>query len=217
MTIFSYFGVVPELDLVDEVKLCLHFLKVWRSAGFDPFILTEHDARKHPLFEKLHEAVSKFPTTNPKSYEESCYMRWLAMAQVGGGILCDLDVAPIKSGKWLQTLVTKQLHSGRLGVLQKKNVCPSLVIGTAENYEDQAWLFANYRPPADLKHTSDMIRLESRVMENPDAVDLYDLVRCYGETTPETCAIHFNNGSAGPAGLTPRWKHLPEILEKLRT
>ncbi len=55
------------------------------SVGWYPQILAERDARKHPQFDKYKSRFEKFPTVNPQHYEIACYLRWLALSQVGGG------------------------------------------------------------------------------------------------------------------------------------
>ncbi len=53
--------------------------------GWKPQILAERDARGHPQFEKYFNHFKALPSVNPNDYEVSCYIRWLALQQAGGG------------------------------------------------------------------------------------------------------------------------------------
>lgn len=68
--------------------------RAWKAQGWEPIILTPKDAKAHPRYEELHAKFAAFPTINPKEYEVACFDRWIAMAQVGGGICVDYDVLP---------------------------------------------------------------------------------------------------------------------------
>jgi hypothetical protein len=64
----------------------------WKSRHWDPVVLTEADVRKHPRFDFFHEHFRYKPTEYGERYTVACWLRWLAMAQVGGGMLVDYDV-----------------------------------------------------------------------------------------------------------------------------
>ena len=64
----------------------------WRKRGWTPHVLTETDAARHPKYPRYRTHCEAFPTVNPKEYEMACWMRWLAFAQVGGGLMTDFDV-----------------------------------------------------------------------------------------------------------------------------
>ena len=64
----------------------------WELAGFDTRILTLDDAKAHPYFETMKEAVEKaFPID---TYNQFCFYRYLAMATVGG-FQSDFDTFPM--------------------------------------------------------------------------------------------------------------------------
>jgi len=64
----------------------------WEMAGFEAQILTMEDARKHPYYDKMREAVEKVFKTDP--YNQYCFYRYLAMAVTGGGWHVDYDTIP---------------------------------------------------------------------------------------------------------------------------
>ena len=57
----------------------------YRKAGWKVGVLTSADAKRHPLYNELIGKFNAFPTVNPKQYEVACFVRWLAVAAVGGG------------------------------------------------------------------------------------------------------------------------------------
>lgn len=220
MKLYTYYSNVPGISPFDSTKLINLWMEHWKAVGFEPFVLTEFHARKHPYFQVFNEAVFKLPTVNPALYEAACYHRWLSMAQIGGGILMDYDVFPIDVTKIHNSL--QKYRDEPLTVFQNRNCCPSMVNGTAEAYLDQCHRFANYKLTGkELEqgrpHTSDMLILEQRALNEPDSFALTNLVRCWGEQDNETGAIHFNNGSMTPKGLTPRWQCIPSLIDEARS
>jgi hypothetical protein len=92
MIVYSYFNPVPEMDVDNEHKLIVLWQQSWRRFGFDPVVLTHLHAEAHPQWKEYDELVSSFPSVNPRAYELACWHRWLAFANVGGGLIVDYDV-----------------------------------------------------------------------------------------------------------------------------
>jgi len=76
-----------------------HLLQLWKEywtlAGWEPRILTLEDAQRHPDFQKVDKALD-LEALALGYKDKMCYMRWLAMAAVGGGFLSDYDIFPIR-------------------------------------------------------------------------------------------------------------------------
>jgi len=67
----------------------------WSLAGWNPRVLGLEDAEKFPGFENMYEAVTAIhPKMSGDRYEIMCYLRYFAMAAVGGGYMSDYDVIP---------------------------------------------------------------------------------------------------------------------------
>ena len=66
--------------------------KTWAAHGWEPTVLWQNDAEAHPRYDEIFEAVHKLPTVNSRQYEDACYLRWVALLQVGGGLMVDYDV-----------------------------------------------------------------------------------------------------------------------------
>ena len=102
--------------------------KCWKEAGFDPFVLNETHAQAHPQYPSLKERLMAMPTVNPKHYEMSCFLRHLAMAQIGGGYMVDYDVIPVVA------LLPTLPQPGNYTVHGDGGFVPSFVSGKASEY-----------------------------------------------------------------------------------
>lgn len=58
-------------------------------------------APKHPRFAEFVALYYMLPTANPKHYEVSCYLRYLALASMGGGWMVDYAAPPLRP-LWLE-------------------------------------------------------------------------------------------------------------------
>lgn len=205
MKIHSYWANVPELKSDDEFRLTLLWRARWEAAGFEPVILNEFIARKHPLFAALDAEVSKRPTTNPKAYEAACHHRWLALAQVGGGWMSDLDVLP--NGKATFDYELFVAEPGTFYIFQT-NCCPSLVYADKEAAERFCESVIEGTPGH-----SDQYCLESLLTAKANWVKAIDFVKQYPDPGWESAAaVHFPNTSMSPR-LTPRYKEIPKLLK----
>lgn len=83
--VHTYFRpcVDPEA-LAEQKRILAIWEKNWREHGWEPVVLTESDARKHPEFTKYEAAFRAMPTVSPKEYEMAAYLRWLCMATMPG-------------------------------------------------------------------------------------------------------------------------------------
>jgi hypothetical protein len=55
-------------------------------------MINEDDAARHPRYEEFKKKFWSFPTIYGHEYVVGCFMRWVAMAVLGGGIMVDYDV-----------------------------------------------------------------------------------------------------------------------------
>lgn len=96
MKCYAYFqGTKTALD--EQLALLNRWGELWESSGWEPMIITELDAAKHPRFAEWKAAFEKIPTINPKEYEMACWLRWIAMAALPGNdpsLMTDYDVIP---------------------------------------------------------------------------------------------------------------------------
>lgn len=145
----------PEA-LAEQKRILAIWQENWSSHGWEPVIITENDARKHPDFQKYYDAFYAMPTVNPKEYEMACWLRWVAMAAIGG-LMVDYDA-----------LVTGTLSYGHRGeiafplILSDSNPVPCAVVGTKEQYQCALTNFLNCPPSLEqgALHLSDQIAVQ---------------------------------------------------------
>lgn len=90
MKVFTYYHDVT--DALFPSKLIDYWSASWKHNGFEPVLLQEVDARKHPWFSTYEKTVMTFPTVNAPWYERHCWIRWLAFELAGAGVFSDYDV-----------------------------------------------------------------------------------------------------------------------------
>lgn len=219
MRIFSYFSPVKELNFEDEFRLMSLWNDRWRAIGFDPYVLQEWQARKHPYFEEFDAAVSKLPTTNPKTYELACYHRHLALAQVGGGWMLDHDVFPRASKEEIEEIFKCLESPFKIQILQTP-CCPAVLHASAEMALFACKFMAevggeigqdtnNPRP-----HVSDQYVFESLHMKGHKWIEIHDIVKLWSDKGWEKAPmLHFANCIMSGKGMTPRYQHIPNLLK----
>lgn len=90
-TVFTFYNRVPQLKPAGEL------IELWRESwsrnGWNPVVLGLNDAQKHPLYADYVEGIkSKAKSINPGDYDLMCWVRWLALDVMGGGLMTDYDV-----------------------------------------------------------------------------------------------------------------------------
>eukprot|EP00898_Chlorokybus_atmophyticus_P006941 jgi/Chlat1/7248/Chrsp58S00540 len=140
--VYTYVEDVPsrksQHDFKQQARLLTAAWKAsWEAQGWRAQILTHADAAKHPKYAEWRKALSQLPTVNNKQYELACFMRWIAMASIGGGLMADFDVLNVG----LKPMPGCQLpNNGNLTTHQNK--VPCLVSGSASEYERMVASFA---------------------------------------------------------------------------
>ena len=82
----------PDSNEVSQDPLLKVWKDEWEMAGFEPQVVTMEDARKHPYYDTMKDAVEKVFKTD--RYNQYCFFRYLAMATTGGGWHIDYDTIP---------------------------------------------------------------------------------------------------------------------------
>jgi len=185
----------------------------WTAAGFETHILTLKDAYSHPRFAEFEEQLQNIPLNVPtKIYNQMCFIRHLAMANVGGGYMSDYDVLPMTpkpmnqedehSDDWLSNFSMNddiQVYS----VTARGGGIPCLMSGSGSKWETLAFrlidnglnhpderLWTDFLAMIDLTHESDFT-------VNDSVLKTFDI---HPEWTKELCdevsvfsAIHFSH------------------------
>ena len=205
MKVFTYYEPVPGISLEDSTRLILLWKRNWEHFGFQPFVLNEHHARQHKRFNEVNERVSKFPTLNPKDYERSCFLRYLAMAAQDGGIMTDFDCFCYDKTKLSSHFPNK--------LVSFQGYIPSLVYGSRKAYEGVISAFVDYQvtkkdvSESGVPHVSDMyIFLRDKTMPYIP----HDITKNFGdEGWREAPFVHFANATMN--GFQPRWKNIKQL------
>lgn len=152
----------------------------WQARGFEPVILGDADARRHPRYDHYVRRFSEYPTVNPKAYEMTCFKRWLAMAMVGG-LMVDYDLFNLYfSGPACPELT-----------FFERNRVPCCVMGSKDDYGRILDILYNFQPPAGMTTISDMY-----ILTEQRDIKTMDLVGEFGEIGNRPL-IHFANASCG--------------------
>mmetsp|Transcript_18007 Transcript_18007/g.26646 ORF Transcript_18007/g.26646 Transcript_18007/m.26646 type:complete len:274 (+) Transcript_18007:43-864(+) len=103
-----------EIPDIYEENLISEWKSAWKGAGWEPVVLTVKDARKHEKFDYFYSKLQKI--TGPRSkHLQLTFVRWFAVAAVGGGFMCDYNVFPIsKAPKSLELP-----HQGKFSIYCK--------------------------------------------------------------------------------------------------
>ncbi|GAQ84856.1 hypothetical protein KFL_002090080 [Klebsormidium nitens] len=160
--VYTYFEPTQEapLEMVKLHRLAQVWRKNWYRAGWKPYVIGEDEARDHPLYQELREKFRLLPTVNDRFYELQCYLRWVAMANLGGGFMSDYDI--LNYGFPPPPASELSGPCGRGTLTSYESLMPMLVSGDSEAYIHMAKLFANYQVQNDdldakgRPHVSDM-------------------------------------------------------------
>lgn len=145
----------------DLINICQ---KSWEKYGWTLKILSEKDASSNSYYEEYKAIISTLPSVNFEHYDYHCFMRWLAMAEIGGGMMIDYDVMNCGQED------TDFIKNNKLTVYQGH--VPCVVTGSAENYFETSVAFSTLKNNNNCigqinnaKHTSDMYMLASGKIE----------------------------------------------------
>jgi len=201
MKIYTYHEHVPELPHADG--LLPLWTESWKKNGWDPIVLDRSHAEQHPNYKEFLENYKTLPTVNASGYELACYLRWLALAVVGGGWMSDSDV--MCYGFRPQTPPEKMTIWSR-----GEHICPCLVSGSSEQYTYAASIFAAWRGETNLEngrpHASDQ-NILGRVDKFYDNIELCAQYEQPGwEYFP---LVHYSNGAMGDK--QPRESFIPSL------
>ena len=138
----------------DEAMMAL-WKESWQRIGWEPRLLTLDDAQRHPRFHEFYNLLQKIPLWGKnragvnRDYNQYCYLRWLAMAAVGGGFMSDYDVLPLRPPLGAETVGEFTAYSHGLG----NRGVPCLLSGTSSEWERMAFAILRNgleRPDVDL-------------------------------------------------------------------
>ncbi len=198
MNIYAFYeNINNEID-IEYQKIIEIWKKSWSRNGWNPIILTLEDSKKHPDFEDYYNIIKNYPSIHEKKYIDMCYLRWLAIAHVGGWYT---DIDMINYG-------FKPINYTDEIVSCSYNICPTTIYMSRENYQKYIVdTLKNYDFPENdfydkitdnennCKYTSDMLILHNKKIYNNINVILniqcdYDVDKDWKKYS----VIHFHGG-----------------------
>ena len=174
-------------------KLLNLWAETWQAGGFDTQILSEEDARSHPGYKYFNDRVSRFPTVNPREYERACFIRHLAMANIGGGLAVDYDVMLMNHIPEFEPVEGFGVFPPFPYILEPTRV-PCAVMGTEEAFEQICDYLCEYQPAQQENHVSDMTILRKTRIQ-----------------TGSSCVEHLCSGHPIQDDLGDGWKTAPLV------
>lgn len=153
LKVHTFYERVPSLPPAD--RLIALWKRSWAEHGFDPVVLSLKDAQGHPGYNYFLDRIIRFPTSNPLEYERACFLRHLAMANVGGGLLCDYDVICRESAE-----PDDLSHLPAHPIILEPTRVPCAVLGNQQAFEDLCDILCEHQVNGQ-KHVSDMTIIRS--------------------------------------------------------
>ena len=205
-TVYCYYDPVLP-GQVEEIAI---WKLSWERYGWNPVVLNHSAIEGYPGLPELERRLSLLPTVNPKAYEMACYLRWLALALVGGGLLTDYDCVNVgfTPEEYATAIVGKALFSfGGHG--------PGVFYADREAALTLVETFASHRPTSGkldnwfgAPHVSDLMILAIVPFES------VELCRRPGEVNPAAKIVHCSHDAVHHMGTgKQRCEVMREILE----
>jgi hypothetical protein len=212
----------PNSNEVPQDPLLKVWKDEWEMAGFEPQVITMEDARKHPYYDTMKDAVEKVFKTD--RYNQYCFFRYLAMATTGGGWHVDYDTIPANfptgeatplpnGGKFTsyQVFVPALISASEEEWTRvSKLIVEQLSISHEDLKSDMRMLMDLYMHQGGVPYDIDFKGWESPfVLEPEEAVKERHVINC--ELMNKAFAIHFSH--AHMAELYSRGAHPLDINE----
>lgn len=174
----TYFSPCQSPDaLAEQHKLLELWRKTWEANGWTCKVLTIEDAQRHSRFAEFEAGFKKLPMKNHWQYEGACFLRWVAMAANGGGLMTDYDVMNNDCVPMVSPNDGKiRLFCGHV---------PCMVFGSANEYENCAVAFIQQNAQSDMHFYKD----------RPSCAVMTDEVSEYPKSST---LIHFSHHACNP-------------------
>ena len=167
--IFTYSQFLPSMGDSTIAQIVELWSYAFYAQGFFPVILNHTSAEVRYNFNETRSKFSIFPSVNHADYELSCYLRWIALAERGGGLLMDYDLLPMTSPRSTAMRALKECRWTNLTTYEMQT--PMVLHGSGSEIEK--WV--NYMTHFQMKdivaiegkpHISDMIMALHSISHN---------------------------------------------------
>lgn len=215
MNVYAYFESVDGLPLNNlMVKM---WVKSWSNQGWNPIVLSEKDAKSHPLYEQFSHVLRRFPSVNTPGFDYHAFMRWLAVPALDGYVSTEPDVlnyslTPDMIVPWLEKAMSNN-------ILQCHSPVPAFLCGTPRAYENVCKQIIDHvvthedsyegRP-----HLSDQ-DFSARYCEDKTVKFYRDSPICsevfQGDDCKTAPTVHFGTPYMVTANRLPKHVHIPQL------
>jgi hypothetical protein len=93
-TIMTYYDIDPDNNPNVQNQIIEMWKKTWTRFGYNPVVLTEWDATKHPEYDAIKSILKNLKTDSHRKTALAKFYRWLAFDYTGGGLYTEYDVFP---------------------------------------------------------------------------------------------------------------------------
>lgn len=202
MKVFTFFSPVEGKREHEERALIDLWKRSWAAMGWEPTVLGYQSLTFDAGLDELVRKFKKLPSMNKFNLDYWCYLRWVAVAQQGGGFMCDYDVI---NYAFAPRPVSKLTTYDRY--------VPCLVSGTQEEFMRAVGWFADYKVGflakfASRTHTSDMLILKDNQSLFTQSKECIEYGLPGWEKAP---AVHYCNRVMRPNDLMPRHEHIERL------
>ena len=215
--VFTYYTPVRKFSEQDQQQEIAVWRASWAKHGWAPTVLDRTHVERAPNWEELTALVARLPTVNPPGYDLNCYLRWLALSNVGGGLLVDYDVVNLG-------YTPAQFSPAAELVCFCPDRVPAMVWATATAARSAFDSCATYVVgPHDLSHKADR-----RGRRHPHVSDMTiwqnlalgtEAPCCFGASRQQVdaCLIHCSHWDLWQLGVRiPRWQYMQNLAEHTR-
>lgn len=209
--IYCYHENVNGLDRHPGLKL---WEESWQKFGWQTKVLSSVDAKKSEIFERFDKAITSFPTVNISGFDYHAFMRWIAVASIGGGISTEPDV--INYGLRPEDVIN-WFDIAKDNILQCHSPVPAVLLGTQKAYMNVCEKICNHIVTLEdnfegRPHLSDQDF--SRRYCNGTLVNFYENSFCaeaFNNGWETAKVVHYGTPYMAVRNLLPKHEHIPNL------
>jgi hypothetical protein len=148
---YTYYNPVPGAiwNSRDQLELIKLWEKSWRKHGWNPVVLSEAHAKKHPRFPEFKQIFWSLPTEYGHDYEGQCFMRYAAVSiqKQPMSLMLDYDVINYGFTPEDALVATRKYLDPRLIFFsaEGRHHC-GMTLGPWELFEGYAAICASWKP-----------------------------------------------------------------------